>query len=100
MSLYFSLIEFFNKLFCNVFWDIYCFKLHFLSFIILIVFIYFFFFLDSLIFFTYFWFSSFVVRNSVKFLWSVLIINGFIILCKNALYSFSAVTIANNSLLY
>src|SRR6266566_4039480 len=49
LIMYFSFIELFNKLLCDVSWDIYCFKLYFLSFVILIVFVRFFCFLDPLI---------------------------------------------------
>ena len=48
---------------------------------------------------TYFQFSSFIIRNPVKFLQSILITNSSIIPCKNTLYSFNAVIIVNNSLL-
>ena len=48
---------------------------------------------------TCFWFNSFIIRNPVKFLQSILIINGSAIPCKNTFYSFSAITIASNSLL-
>ena len=47
---------------------------------------------------TYFWFNFLVIKNPIKFLQSVLIINGFIIFYKNALHSFSIIIIANNFL--
>ncbi len=48
---------------------------------------------------TYLWFSFFIIRNFIKFLQSILIINNSIIPYKNACYFFSTIIIANNSLL-
>ena len=48
----------------------------------------------------YLQFSSFIIRNPIKFLQSILIINSSTIPYKNTFYSFSTIIIANNSLLY
>jgi len=45
------------------------------------------------------WLNFLVIRNPVRFLWFVFTTNDFLVLCKNTLHSFNAITIPNNSLL-